>query len=1000
MAREPNLATVYAAIKDGTIVENIDAFSCDDLRPFLPLFVFASFSAQNERSPPEASDTLDKLRSRLMGFEQCNTLVQLVNVDMEKILVELSDCSHCEQNASSKNTFKYATPYEKVKTVAAALLQLSSSSAAEQSTVTDENFFGCEYPVEELVCAMLTCIRRCPQRFDVNFIVTSLLPLSSAPNLIAQLLCNSGESMESVVEYLLSAHFPESSASSKQRAATLLKLMSVDRYLVERSLERLLGSRKNSGLALSVMCVCLSDSELLTWLLSALIKRRPIAAFIRRPKRPAVKLLHERISEVMTSLTSRKGNSEEESRMAQLLGALRVVGGAQLSVEESREWTLFLTRTECDDERYICMALSVLVACPQLIPAYGEDSREVEESLMAFFDWIKSRVASDGCSPTLRHFVLLLSIHLYANNARQLSKLISSNLYFKVKLDTRALSKLRGLFLRHAITERELAQRVSSLPVTRTLSIAHKGFLPAHCVAQLLTARLFAKHSIPIHEWLESQIVECRSPVHPTVIELINAYASSCLPADGSRAVNEPLSEKFIEGLFAGDIVDEDMLVPRLLTFFFMLSLRSKIDKLDTASAFTYPYKPNMETRLPIRYMISVMSARSDDFQALRSPMLRVAAHFYSSDSFRESEIDRFLEAISTDTTRGVLYMERLEWSSLRTQIHLRKCVLHAMRVAIKHSMPAPFVASLTYVWNRIENVETVEFLEETVNALSGERITHEMLCDQPLLLYRCKDDVFKSGPLFSCFLRLLSFYHSAGRSILAHKLQTASASSANRQDQKAEREELARSLLGAQDSEMVQVLLEACWRFSNPEVQQLACEHIHQMFIADPVLLKLVHFQGYPVVMVPMAVRLIPSMHICLDFVHEMLALADMSKRLFAIVLITELAQQYRIEHSCIRVDLVLDVLWTLCRVLPCEEVFPLLPGVVPALARMMTVFPQLKDDVTYVLKGISKTATARIIASATVLKPASCPEQKLIAEIDRVIAKQGDNVSYKYCN
>ncbi|KHN74298.1 Integrator complex subunit 2 [Toxocara canis] len=766
-----------------------------------------------------------------------------------------------------------------------------------------------------------------------------------------------------------------------------------------------------------------------------------------------------------------------------------------------------------------------------------------------------------------------------------------------VKLDTRALSKLRGLFLRHAITERELAQRVSSLPVTRTLSIAHKGFLPAHCVAQLLTARLFAKHSIPIHEWLESQIVECRSPVHPTVIELINAYASSCLPADGSRAVNEPLSEKFIEGLFAGDIVDEDMLVPRLLTFFFMLSLRSKIDKLDTASAFTYPYKPNMETRLPIRYMISVMSARSDDFQALRSPMLRVAAHFYSymlpdansllysvkadltsklerSDSFRESEIDRFLEAISTDTTRGVLYMERLEWSSLRTQIHLRKCVLHAMRVAIKHSMPAPFVASLTYVWNRIENVETVEFLEETVNALSGERITHEMLCDQPLLLYRCKDDVFKSGPLFSCFLRLLSFYHSAGRSILAHKLQTASASSANRQDQKAEREELARSLLGAQDSEMVQVLLEACWRFSNPEVQQLACEHIHQMFIADPVLLKLVHFQGYPVVMVPMAVRLIPSMHICLDFVHEMLALADMSKRLFAIVLITELAQQetvnalsgerithemlcdqplllyrckddvfksgplfscflrllsfyhsagrsilahklqtasassanrqdqkaereelarsllgaqdsemvqvlleacwrfsnpevqqlacehihqmfiadpvllklvhfqgypvvmvpmavrlipsmhicldfvhemlaladmskrlfaivlitelaqqYRIEHSCIRVDLVLDVLWTLCRVLPCEEVFPLLPGVVPALARMMTVFPQLKDDVTYVLKGISKTATARIIASATVLKPASCPERKLIAEIDRVIAKQGDN-------
>lgn len=36
-----------------------------------------------------------------------------------------------------------------------------------------------------------------------------------------------------------------------------------------------------------------------------------------------------------------------------------------------------------------------------------------------------------------------------------------------------------------------------------------------------------------------------------------------------------------------------------------------------------------------------------------------------------------------------------------------------------------------------------------------------------------------------------------------------------------------------------------------------------------------------------------IPSMHICIKWVHELLAVPDLSKRLFAIVLIAELAEQ-----------------------------------------------------------------------------------------------------------
>uniref|UniRef100_A0A914RM56 Uncharacterized protein n=1 Tax=Parascaris equorum TaxID=6256 RepID=A0A914RM56_PAREQ len=58
------------------------------------------------------------------------------------------------------------------------------------------------------------------------------------------------------------------------------------------------------------------------------------------------------------------------------------------------------------------------------------------------------------------------------------------------------------------------------------------------------------------------------------------------------------------------------------------------------------------------------------------------------------------------------------------------------------------------------------------------------------------------------------------------------------------------------------------------------------------------------------------------------------------------------------------------------------------------LTIFPQISDDVTYVLKGISRIATSRIVVSSTVLKPASCPERRLIAEIDKVIATQDNTI------
>ena len=51
-------------------------------------------------------------------------------------------------------------------------------------------------------------------------------------------------------------------------------------------------------------------------------------------------------------------------------------------------------------------------------------------------------------------------------------------------------------------------------------------------------------------------------------------------------------------------------------------------------------------------------------------------------------------------------------------------------------------------------------------------------------------------------------------------------------------------------------------------------------MFIAEPEMVKLVHFQGYPEQLLPVVVAGVPSMHICLKFIPELVTQPDTHKQ------------------------------------------------------------------------------------------------------------------------
>ncbi|KAJ8939398.1 hypothetical protein NQ314_011144 [Rhamnusium bicolor] len=74
------------------------------------------------------------------------------------------------------------------------------------------------------------------------------------------------------------------------------------------------------------------------------------------------------------------------------------------------------------------------------------------------------------------------------------------------------------------------------------------GFLPIHCIHQLLKSRAFAKHNVNIKNWIYKQICTSVSPLHPVLPMLVEVYVNSImLPnAKNTEHTNKPLTENEI----------------------------------------------------------------------------------------------------------------------------------------------------------------------------------------------------------------------------------------------------------------------------------------------------------------------------------------------------------------------------------------------------------------------------------------------------------------------
>lgn len=254
-------------------------------------------------------------------------------------------------------------------------------------------------------------------------------------------------------------------------------------------------------------------------------------------------------------------------------------------------------------------------------------------------------------------------------------------------------------------------------------------------------------------------------------------------------------------------------------------------------------------------------------------------------------------------------------------------------------------------LWNDLNAMVPGELWIMTVNAMmafpspSSPGYSQIDIVMDPLLLFRVNRAVFRTPVLFEMFLQMLGGYWIASRYFYLHNYEmriapaaaaaaasiAAATNPALGQPQTptnipvVKREHI-ETMLTTQEVSILQLLLEVCLSekpstnetdtittttaaakpgISSTEsnIHSLVGFFVHKIFVDYPGYIKVVHLQGYPRELIPIAIDKIPSMHVCFDYIPEILALGVSTQntelQVFGIDLACQLCKKYPIQKS-----------------------------------------------------------------------------------------------------
>ncbi|KAL6077611.1 Integrator complex subunit 2 [Balamuthia mandrillaris] len=287
-------------------------------------------------------------------------------------------------------------------------------------------------------------------------------------------------------------------------------------------------------------------------------------------------------------------------------------------------------------------------------------------------------------------------------------------------------------------------------------------------------------------------------------------------------------------------------------------------------------------------------------------------------------------------------------------------------------------------IWEGLYTLIPFQLAMKTINALTTETmdevatkpsspstrkntLTHTHVVMDPLIVLRCEPNVFRIPALLKVILQILNSYI-----VEAHNYINAQIAMEPTGSSKVEE---FNTLLLAQDSAVVQALLEVCtkdeeWDKNSTEgvleeVRIHVCTFLHQLFIENPLMLKLVHFQGYRVDLLPITVLGIPSMHVCLEFLPELLSQPQVEKQIFGVHLAAHLIEKYPLPKSLEVARMVLHKLRTVRATM--DDAPSFLLQTISCLPKLVAAFPTfLAEEAVAFLVDITPLAQSTSATSS----------------------------------
>ncbi|KAH8304646.1 hypothetical protein KR018_010344 [Drosophila ironensis] len=1018
-----------------------------EIRPVLPSLVRMSLLSPLDNTE-SSMESRKQILAVLIGIEVVNSIVSYLQVNYHELENDLKkelqsrqkvyfEGQHHEYGLQSGIAlgFERADVARKVRVVLSEIFNLQQQ-VAEQKPAAHSEMLDDGIYLEEVVDILCIALAELPSLLNILDLADALVHVPNGYKIICALVANFPDCYRDVVAHII-ANCDEEGSDGKNRLTLLMSLsemnptqalanrsMCVDMLKVPSFMLKLTLKHPRDLTAFLTGLLLGNDQNLRSW----------FAVYIRSSQKRKGDALNQvrvellkKVVQISNKASEMRDFNLQGSVLLRLYCALRGIGGLKFNDDEIN--ALSLLATSCPQAtpsgvRFVTLALCMLIACPSLVSTTQLENKAVE--------WLTWLIREDAffckrsrTSSSLGEMLLLLAIHFHSNQISAISDMVCSTLAMKIPIRPNSTNRIKQLFTQDLFTEQVVALHAVRVPVTPYLNGTIPGYLPVHCIHQLLKSRTFLKHKVPIKAWIFKQICSAVRPVHPVMPALVEVFVNTLIIPNPAGKVNidhmhRPFTEAeilhvfrtskltfFAEELPPLPTEDDELLnievscpltAQLLMVYYLLLYEDTRVMNLSAMGGRKQKdYSSNFIGGLPLKYLLQKAHHYHHDYLSLFHPLLRLIISNYPHLSMVDDWLEEHTQSDGNHmpVTRPVLVVRELQpeqldraLANIHTKPHLvirtfkQLLLLPPERLAkygqelVQH-MPKVFNKSVSryikdlYIdlWLRLNAVMpttlwimSLRAINNTTESINKPSFNNQSLVE-PMEVLSCPREVFCSPYLLMILLRILKGSLAASKTYLNVHMQQKQVMDKNGMVQTdADREELKTTLIASQESAAVHILLEVLEHLGSKvhnrvtnlelrEIQGIIGTYVHQAFISEPSLAKLVHFQTYPRSVIPMIVASVPSMHICIDFVHEFLNVTEMDKQIFTIELTSHLVLNYSIPKSLGVSKFCLNVIQTTLSLLVTSAKCKFLRNVLPAMVRFVQTFPILADDCVNIL-------------------------------------------------